>query len=806
MESVFQDLRFAFRTLRKARGFTAISLVVLALAIGANTAIFSVINAVLLRPEPYGHPDRLVAPAARFKSLSGPTTAVPFKDYLIWKEQKEVFEDVALEKSAFSDLSSDLLAPERVNASRVTEDFFTTLEAAPVLGRVFAPTDHLRNAEDVVVLSERIWKRKLGGDPGIIGRKVKVRGVDHVVIGVVSSAADFPVGTDLWLPADTAAGAQENVDNFEWRGIARLAPGANLASANAFVSSVGQRMSRDFAANRGDVSMLVLSLSDAIVGTQVKQALWILFAAVTFVLLIAAANLANLSLNRAIARSREFSVRAALGASPRRLIQQVFVESIVLSLAGAALGIALSTFATDLIARFGPQDIPRLDQTHVDVRVLAFSLITAVGTAVVFALVPAVHSSQQSALEGLQQGSRASAGSRHASYRDSLAVSEIALSLALLVAAGLTIKSFSQLQAVDPGVHTANRLTFEITLPYLNYNSPEKLADFMTQFRGKLESIAGVESVGATSALPAGGGGFYLGRTIIEEGKPKPPTGTEYPVMWSAATPGLVDAAGLSLLAGRDFVDADDNNSEPVIVVSRFAAKRMFGNSNPIGKYVRSWRDDNKPRRVVGVVNDVKLQSLDEQAQGQVYVPYAQAPFGIMAFVLRTNGTPTAYLPIVRQQLDSLDPRIAVAKPSTMVEIRKVALAQPRFNTLLISTFSLLAFVLAVVGLFGVLAYSVSQRTREIGIRVALGAQRSDIIGMVMGKGFKLTTLGLAIGMVLSLVASRILKGMLYNVRTVDPAVYVALCLALAVAGALASYLPARNASSITPLEALRYE
>jgi putative ABC transport system permease protein len=276
--------------------------------------------------------------------------------------------------------------------------------------------------------------------------------------------------------------------------------------------------------------------------------------------------------------------------------------------------------------------------------------------------------------------------------------------------------------------------------------------------------------------------------------------------MWSTITPGFMKAAGLQLLAGRDFGDTDTKNSEPVILLSRFAAKQMFGDSNPIGKSVRSWRDDNKPRRVVGLVNDVKLQSLDEQAQGQVYVPYAQDPFGMMAFVLRTKDAPTNYLPQVRQHLESLDPSIAVAKPSTMMEIRNVALAQPKFNTVLISTFSLLAFALAVVGLFGVLAYSVSQRTREIGIRVALGAKRSDIIAMVMGRGFKLTVLGLGIGMVLSLIGSRILKGMLFNVRPIDPAVYVTLCLALAAAGALASYLPARKASSITPLEALRYE
>jgi putative ABC transport system permease protein len=580
-----------------------------------------------------------------------------------------------------------------------------------------------------------------------------------------------------------------------------------LEAAKAFVESVGQRNAHDFPAKRQNSATTVVTLHEAVVGRETRRALLILLAAIGFVLLIAAANLANLLLNRAATRAREFSIRSALGASSTRLVQQVLIEAGVLCVLGAGAAILVAYAIIKAVIAYGPSTIPRLDETSIDVRVLLFTLGISAMTAALFALAPAWRITRQDVREALQQGGNAvSSGKGSQHYREALVVAQIALSLMLLIGAGLMIKSFGRLQRVDPGVRTSNLLTFELAVPTALYAQGEPKARFIAEFHRRVNAIPGVVASGAVGALPMGGGGFYLGRSFVREGEPLPPNGTEYSSMWNVITPDFLKATGLQLIAGRDFNDQDTKDSPPVVIISQTLAKQMFPDQDPVGKVIRSWRDDNKPREIVGVVADVKVGSLQEQALGSAFVPHQQDPWGVLAYVVRTEGDPKQYVAAVRSTLSGMDPNIALAKVSSMEAIRDTALAEPKFNMFLIAGFSALALILATVGLFGVIAYAVNQRTREIGIRMALGAQRSQILTMVMSRGMRITLIGLTLGVVGSLFLSRALATVLFDVRPNDLSVYSVLLVALGVTAILATYVPALRATRVEPLTALRYE
>lgn len=802
-----QDVRFALRTLNKSRGFAAIALLVLALGIGANTAIFSTVNAVLLRAFPYSHADELVMPVAVDARLGTIGRAITYHDYLQWKSNRQVFSEVAVSEGMSTDLSADNAPPERVNSAAVSEDFFTVLGAKPLAGRFFRAEDHVENAERRIVISEALWKRRFGSDPSIVGRRIKVRGTDRLVIGVASRQSDYPLGTHIWMPFVSSEAEKDPVDNWEYEAIARLAPGVKIETARAFVESVGQRNANEFPAKRRNTATSVVTLHEAVVGRGTRRALLILLAAIGFVLLIAAANLANLLLNRAAARSREFSIRSALGASSTRLVQQVLIEAGVLCVLGATAAILIAYGVIKAVIAYGPSSIPRLEETSIDIRVLLFTVGIAALTAGLFALAPAWRITRQDVRESLQQGGNAaSAGKTSQRYREALVVAQIALSLMLLIAAGLMIKSFGRLQRVDPGVRTANLLTFEMAIPTAVYPQGEPKGRFIAEFHRRVNAIPGVVASGAVGALPMGGGGFYLGRSFIREGEPEPPNGTEYSSMWNVITPGFLKTTGLQLIAGRDFNDQDIKDSTPVVIISQTLAKQMFPNQDPVGKVIRSWRDDNKPRQIVGVVADVKVGSLQEDRLGTAFVPHLQDSWGIVAYVVRTEGDPTQYAALVRTTLAGMDPNIAMANVSSMAAIRDTALAEPKFNMFLIAGFSALALVLATVGLFGVIAYAVSQRTREIGIRMALGAQKHQILSMVMSRGMRIILLGLALGVGGSLLLSRTLATVLFDVQPIDPGLYGILFLVLGVTAMLATYVPALRATRVEPLAALRYE
>ena len=802
-----QDARYALRSLNRSRGFSAVALLVLALGIGANTAIFSTVNAVLLRGFPYPHADELVTPVSVDTRLGTIGPAIPYHDYAQWKANRQVFSGIALSEQFASDLAADDTPPERVNSAAVSEDFFSVLGADPIVGRFFRAEDHVQGAERAIVISEALWKRRFGSDPSIVGRRIKVRGTERLVIGVASRRSDYPLGTQMWLPFVSSALAQDPVDNWEYEAIARLAPGVKLGTARAFVESVGQRNAREFEAKRRNSATSVVSLHESVVGRGTRRALLVLMTAIGFVLLIATANLANLLLNRAAARAREFSIRSALGASSARLVQQMLVEAGVLCVLGAIAGIFIAWAIIRAVIAYGPSSIPRLAETSIDLAVLLFTLGIAALTAGVFALAPAWRIARQDVREALQQsGNAVSAGKASQRYREALVVSQIALSLMLLIAAGLLVKSFGRLQQVDPGVRTSNLLTFELAVPATAYLQGQPRGSFIAEFQRRVDAIPGVVASGAVGALPMGGGGFYLGRTFVREGEPEPPNGNEYPSMWNVITPGFLKATGLQLIAGRDFTDQDREESAPVVIISQTLAKQMFPNQDAIGKVIRSWRDDNKPRQIVGIVADIKVSSLQERTQGTAFVPHHQDPWGTLAYVVRAQGDPTHYVAPVRTALAGMNPNIALANVRSMAAVHETALAEPKFTMFLIAGFSALAFVLATIGLFGVIAYAVSQRTREIGIRLALGAQKSQILAMVMNRGIRITLFGLVLGLAGSLVLSRTLATVLFDVRPIDVSIYAGLFVALGVTAMLATYLPALRATRVEPLTALRYE
>lgn len=807
LEQLVQDIWFALRGMRKQPAFALLVICILALGVGANTAIFSIVNAVLLRALPYPHSEQLVAPVAVYPKTGTTGKAIPYHDYLIWKQQKNIFQQVAVVQQAYGDLAYGASPPERVIGTRVSEDFFSVLEADPLIGRTFTAGDHVNGAERSIVISEHLWRNRFGADPSVLGRRLHFRGFDWVVIGVVGGDADFPMGTEIWLPAISSSAAAEPVDNFVWFGIARLAPGIALDQAKSFVAAVGHRVAEESPAHRADSEISAITLNQAIVGMQVRRALLVVLGAVGIVLLIACANLANLILSRAVARRREFSIRSALGATSSRLIRQVLVEAGLLSFIGAVSGLLLSVALVKVLIKFAPQDIPRLLEASIDMRVLAFAVATGVLTAVLFALGPAFTISRQDPRDSLQEGAQSvSPGKSHRRLRQILVAAEVAFSLVLLVAAGLLVKSFRRLQATDPGVIIGNMLTFDISLPSSAYPRDEQTSNFVSELERRIESIPGVAAAGAIGALPIGGGGFYLGRSFIIEGTPLPPTGAEYPAMWNISTPDFLKTSGVRLLAGRAFTAHDNATSPPVVIISKTLADQMFPASNAVGKYIRSWRDDNKPREIVGVVSDVKVGSLDERPQGSAYVPHAQDPWGLMAFVVRTNGDPHQYTSLVQHELEALNPNIAMGHVKTMAAIHDDALAQSRFSMMLMFGFAAIALVLATVGLFGVTAYTVSQQSREIGIRMALGGNRVAIVRLVLWQASKMVGIGFVVGIAVSLLASRALEGVLYQVQPFDSAVYSSVMIALTFAAAAGVFVPARRAVTVDPAQVLRHD
>ena len=815
------DIRYTVRFLRKSPGFAIIVVLALALGIGANTAIFSVVNAVLLRALPFPNPGRIVMvwspnPQVLARVDELPPSNADLKD---WREQNHVFERLAAFNSRQFNLAGEG-EPERAGGAQVTADFFPALGVKPERGRWFA-ADEDQPGKRVAVISHALWQRRYAGEPGILGRQITIDGEGYTVAGVMPPEFQFPRGselpnfyafaaqTDVWTPLGLEANRWNNRGSHMLLALARLKPGVSLPAAQSEMTAIEKRLSEQFGDSRGWTAKVV-PLRDQIVGST-RVALWTLLGAVGFVLLIACANVANIVLARASARQKEMAIRTAVGASRLRMVRQLLTESVLLSVAGGALGLVLASVGIDVLLSITPADIPRMQGVGIDARVLAFTALISVVTGLLFGLVPAVQVSSARLNETLKEsgrGASATSGSRR--FRGALVVGEVALALVLLAGAGLLMKSVVRLAQVDPGFHAQSVLTMDLTLPQFKYPTEQKQAAFFQQVLNRAALLPSVSSVGAVSRLPLGNSAEEMDAFTVE-GKPTPANGQLPLAEYRVCSADYFRALGIPLIRGRWLTSGDAEGRPGVAVISEMLARQYFPGEDPLGKRIRiGGVDDTNPwLTIVGIVHDVKHNSLAAPAPPQLYVSYLQRADTQMTLVIRTAGDPLQVVAAARNEVRSVDPDQPVANVRTMEKIVAASVARPRFNMLLLGIFAAVALVLAAVGLYGVISYSVGQRAHEIGIRMALGAKQSDVLGMVLRQGMTLVAAGLAVGLGTALLMSRVLaslSSLLYDVSSTDPVILAGVVLILAATAMVACTLPALKATRVDPVTALRCE
>ncbi|HEU4628479.1 MAG TPA: ABC transporter permease [Gemmatimonadaceae bacterium] len=810
LTAMLHDLRYALRTLRANPGFTTVAVLTLALGIGAATAIYSAVDGVLLRPLPFPHADRLVVPQS-VRLGTDQRGIVTYRDFELW-QQAGVFDGVAVYQLPEMDLTG-AGDPVHTTAAFVTPDFFRVLGVRPLLGRLPQPDEFRPGADRPLVLSYGLWQRQFGGRPDVVGSTVRLSGTPVTVVGVLPRGLGWPREADIWYPLRYVSAPDDNFhepDNFMFHAVARLRADRTMAQTRGQMATLAADVARAFPAKREGAGMTAVPMRDWLVGPTLTRALWVLLGAVGFVLLIACVNVANLLLARGAARGRELALRTALGAGRGRLVRQLLVESALLAAGGGVLGVALAAALTRGLVALAPAGLPRLDEVALDGSVLAVATGVTLLSALLFGLVPALHASASSPAAALAEdgGARTAGGVRTQRTGGVLVVAEVALALVLLTGAGLLGRSVLQLSRVDPGLDAAHVLTFQAALPGQTYDSTAKALRFWDALQRRLEALPGVEAASMSSALPVGGGGFHLGRTLIRTGAPRPPAGSEVGAMWVWASPNHFRTLGQPLLAGRDFDPRDDADAPSVMIVSRTFARTMFPDRSPaevVGQSVTSWRDEDKPREIIGVVGDVRYNGVADTARTVVYVPLRQDYGGGSAAVsVRATGDPAILTAAVRRELAALDPSIAMARVETLDATLAGTMAPQRFNALLLGGFAVLAVLLAAVGLYGLLSYGVTQRARELSVRVALGATRGEVIRLVLGRSLRLLVIGTALGLAGSLALTRVLASLLFGVQPTDPLTFGAVTLLLLAVALLASYLPARRAARADPARALR--
>ena len=807
---LMQDLRYGLRMLLKRPGFSLVAVLTLALGIGANTTIFSFVNAILLRPLPYKNAERLVVPVSVNPARGYDNSSVTYADYLDWKNEG-IFEQVAaLSLLSAADLASGDAEPERVQVAAVTPEYFAVMGSEAKIGRTFGDGDYNSpGPASAVIITYGLWQRRFGGDADIINQKIYLNGRPYPVVGVMPPDSTWPEDRDVIVPLAIPNPGPDELrrDNMIYSAIARLKADVPPAQVNAAMAGIAARLEQEYPESRQGWSNRTVSLRDYVVGNQLRSSLLILLAVVACVLLIACVNVANLMLVRAAAREREMAIRLALGAGRGRLIRQLLTESLMLAVAGGGAGLLLAIWGVDLLKSVAPYGTPRLAQVHVDVSVLWFTVAASLGTALICGLIPALQSSRADLQQALKESSRsATGGTRSRFVRNALVVSEIALSLVLLIGAGLAIRSFMRVQQVDPGLKTERLLTMELNVPSVRYPDRPRVAAFYRDLLASVQATPGVESVAATSALPLGGGGFYLGRSFLVEGQPEPPASADYAAQWNVITPGYFKTTGMRLIAGRDFDEHDGLNTTPVIIINQTLARDIFGDASALGKRIRSWRDENQLREIVGVVEDVRYYGRDDKLRGLVYVPHTQNAWRTMTLTVRTQADPAGVVSAIRGQIAAVDSGLAVANLETMTTILNRSVAPRRASMLLLAAFGSIAALLAVIGIYGVLSYTVAQRAQEIGVRIALGARSSDVLRLVIGQGMKLTLIGVGIGLGAAFALTRLMASLLYGTSTTDPLTFSAIAILLTLVALLACYVPARRATKVDPLVALRYE
>ena len=820
MSTLWQDIRYGVRMLWKNRSISAIVILALALGIGANTAIFSVVNAVLLRPLPYEDSDQLV-----FLNEKSPVLdemSISYPNFTDWRTHNQTFEKMAVYNRGSYNLTGSGEA-ERIVTGQMSADMFTVLRVSPLHGRVYTNDEDKPGGAPVVVLSYGLWQRRFGGQMSILNQAITLNNKSYTVIGIMPQTYQYPSRVEMWVPVGQLADQtswQERGNHPGLYGVGRLKPGVTLAQAEADLNTLAANLEKQYPDTNAGNRVRMRPLMEIYV-SEVRRALWVIFAAVGFVLLIACANIANLLLARATARRKEMAIRTAVGASRWRLARQLLTESILLSLIGGAIGLMLARWGIDLILYVSPDAIPRSREIGLDWTVLVFTIGVSFATGILFGLIPAIQAGEVDVHETLKETGRGLSGRQW--LRSSLVVAEVATTLVLLIAAGLMIRSFYLLQKVNPGFSYEHLTSFSVALPEKKYATAEVRASFYNRLLENIRALPGVESAAAASGLPLGNNGWQMGFAI--EGQP-PPSPDQRPLMESClVTPDYFKAMNIPVLRGRVFDDRDDrshlagrdlskmNEDEQFmagwnkIVIDEEFARRHWPNEDPVGKRIKQGANDSRALEVIGVVGRVKMEGLNQDSNRvQAYLPFLQLPFDSMTVIVKGSSDPNQLISSIRGAVKEIDPEQPIYNPRTMYEIRAESVASERLNLTLLSIFAGIALVLAIVGIYGVMSYSVTQRTHEIGIRMAIGARPRDVFAMVLGQGMKLALIGVAIGLLLAFALTRLMQTMLFGVEPTDVPTFAAISILLISVAVLACYLPGRRATKVEPTISLRYE
>ena len=805
METLLQDLRYTVRVLLKKPAFTAIVVLALAIGIGANTAIFSVVNAILLRPLPYKNFDRISMVWMDNPKLGVAEDWHSYPNYVDYKQQNQVYEDIA----AFNNRSFNLTGvgdPVRILGAWNTASLFSVLGVEPLMGRVFTEEEEEPGKDLVVVLSNGLWRSRFGSNPNAIGQAISMNGANRTVIGVMPPGFSFPdKRTEVWVPLALSPQRKQARSVISYKAVGRLKPGVSMAQARADMGAIAKRLDEQYSQSDYGVNLVLLRDQET---RTVKPALLVLLGAVAFVLLIACANVANLLLAQAAIREREIAIRLALGARRWRIVRQLLTESAVLGLVGGAAGLLMAVWGLNVLVALSPGDIPRFDQAGIDGRVLAFTLTVSLLTGLIFGLVPSLQASKPDLNNTLKEGGRgATGGAGGLRVRNLLVVSEIALSMVLLVGAGLLIRSFMRLQQFDLGFNPNNLATMRIQLPGTKYREPAQIDAFYKQLLERIESVPGVKSVGAISDV-------FLTDTpnstnFSIEGRPVPIGADSIEVPLDSVSPGYFRAMGIPLLSGREFDDRDVRNSTPVVIVNETFVRRFFADEEPLGKrfvYGQSGPDNNNWITIVGVVGDMRRTGFDRPVRPETFLPQSQNPSATLTIVARTAVDPVTLSNTLRGEVWAIDNDQSVYDLKSMDQTLSEMSSQRRFNMLLLGVFAALALTLAAVGIYGVMSYSVAQRTHEIGVRMALGARGTDVLGMIVRRGMVLAIAGIGAGLIGAVALTRLLSSLLYGVSATDPLTFVVIPIVLSAVALGACFVPARRATKVDPMVALRYE
>jgi putative ABC transport system permease protein len=809
METFWQDLRYSARLLRKQPAFTLVTALTLALGIGANSAIFSVVNAVLLRPLPFKEPDRIIKLWETFRPLGqsaegqGTVSLLNLKD---WRGQNDVFTGLA----AFQGGSFNLQGPEqpeRVPGAVVTPNLFEIMGAAPQMGRAFLEGEDEPGRHQVVVLSDALWRQHFGADPEIINKRIPIGGESFTVVGVMPPGFRFPSrATALWVPLVPTPEQANNRDSHSFLTIGRLKSGVTLEQAREQMRAISRRIEQQYPKEQTGRSVRLIPLQEETV-QNVRQALWVLFGAVGFVLLIACTNVANLLLARASARRREIAIRSALGAGRGRLIRQFITESLLLAILGGAAALLLAKWSIDALLALASASLPRAHEVTLDGQVMWFTLLLSLLTGVVFGLAPALQLSKTDVQESLKESGSAGSNAQRTWLRSALVVAEVAAAMVLLIGAGLLIKSFARLQETESGLRPENVLTMSIALPQAKYATPQAINNFYQQAIDRISALPGVQTAGAISLLPIQQTG-YNGSIQIEGEAPHLP-GQEPIIEYRTITPDYFRAMGIPLVAGRFFTVQDHAQAERVMIINQTLARRFFADQNPIGKRISTeefnWMTADW-KTIVGVVADVKQSGLIQAVSSEIYTPHAQSSAAGMNLVVRAMAEPAPLAEAIRREVQTVDPAQPIYNVKTMETVIADSISNRRLNMLLLGIFASVALLLAVIGIYSVMSYTVTQSTREIGIRMALGAQPGNVLKLVLGHGLVLALTGVGLGVAGALGLTQLMATLLYNVTATDPLTFVVVSALLLAVALLACYVPARRATKVDPMVALRYE